>query len=215
MSTLFVSIAMKLKDPVNRAPGRPRAFDRAGALEAATILFWRNGYEGTSMAQLTAAMGINAPSLYAAFESKEKLYREALASYLGSFGNIGVGALDEYSSAREGVQRVLELAASAFTRRDCPPGCMIGSGALRGAEENQAVVQETAALRRMAQDAAERRIKRAIAEGELAPDTNFKALAAFYSTVVQGMSVQAQDGASRSDLLRVGKVAMAAWPSAK
>jgi AcrR family transcriptional regulator len=205
---------MKMKDPVKRAPGRPRAFDREGALKAAMILFWRNGYEGTSMAQLTAAMGINAPSLYAAFESKEKLYREALTLYLGSLGNIGVGALEECASAREGVQNVLEQAASAFTRRDCPSGCMVGSGALRGAEENQVVVQETAALRRMAQEATERRFKRAIADGELAPDTNFKALTAFYSTVVQGMSVQAQDGATRNDLLRVVNVAMAAWPSA-
>jgi hypothetical protein len=123
-----------------------------------------------------------------------------------------VGALEECPTAREGVQRVLEEAAAAFTRKDCPPGCMVGIGALRGADENQDVMAGTAAFRRAAHEAVGRRIKRAAAEGELPPETDIKALAAFYSTVVQGMSVQAQDGAGRNDLLRIAKIALAAWP---
>jgi AcrR family transcriptional regulator len=196
-----------------RAPGRPREFDRAVALDIAMRLFWRHGYEGTSIARLTAAMGINAPSLYATFGSKEQLYRDALRLYLGSIGRIGVSTLDQSPSARQAVAGMLKEAAIAFTRPDYPPGCMVGIGALRCADENKIAVQETAALRRMAQQAIERRIVQAVSDGELPPEVNATDLAAFYAAVVEGLSVQAQDGASAEQLHRIGDTAMNAWPT--
>ncbi|MBL8558796.1 MAG: TetR/AcrR family transcriptional regulator [Hyphomonadaceae bacterium] len=203
---------MAKTQPTPRTRGRPRAFDREKALEAAMILFWRHGFEGVSIAQLTSAIGVAPPSLYAAFESKESLYRQAMQLYLSGLGDIGVARLNEAVTAREGVQSVLDAAAVAFTRPGYPRGCMVGVGSLRCAEENIVVAEETAALRKRSQSAFTARLKRAQAEGELARHVDIGALTDFYSSVVEGMSVQAQDGASRARLLRIGVIAMAAWP---
>jgi AcrR family transcriptional regulator len=194
------------------ARGRPREFDRGQALEAAMMLFWRHGYDGTSIAQLTSAMGVAAPSLYAAFGSKQQLYREALQLYVRTLGEIGVARLAEAATAREGVHAVLKAAASAFTRRDVPPGCMIGVGALRCAEDNEAAEQATASLRQLSYDAVLSRVQRAKAEGELDPESNPTAIADLYAAIVEGMSVLARDGAHRARLLRLADLAMAAWP---
>jgi len=178
------------------------------------LLFWRHGYEGVSIAQLTSAMGVKPPSLYAAFGSKEQLYREALQQYLGGLGRIGVASLEAAPTGRDGVAGVLREAAHAFTRPGYPPGCMVGIGALRCGVENQVAAQETAALRKVSQAAIVRRLDRAKAEGELALDTDSDSLAAYFVTVVEGLSVQAQDGADRDRLLRIGDLAMSAWPTA-
>ncbi|WP_317202070.1 TetR/AcrR family transcriptional regulator [Janthinobacterium sp.] len=175
-------------------------------------LFWRNGYEGTSVAELTAALGITPPSLYAAFGSKELLYREALERYLSSRGTSMMAALDQPGAARAAVAAMLERAAALFADDDAPAGCPIASGALRCGPENGAVSGQTASLRRLAGEAILQRVERARAEGELAPDVDGAALASFYATVVQGMSVQAIDGASRTELDAIAGCALAAWP---
>lgn len=195
-----------------RPPGRPRSFDPTEALETAMLLFWRHGYEGVSIAQLTDAMGIKSASLYAAFGSKEQLYRKALQHYLGGLGRIGVSSLATSPTAREGIALVLREAAKAFTRPDYPPGCMVGIGALRCGVENQIAADETAALRKLSQLAIVQRLDRAKSEREIAGNTNINSLAAFFVAVVEGLSVQAQDGADRESLLQIGELAMKAWP---
>lgn len=177
------------------------------------LLFWRHGYEGASIAQLTDAMGVNAPSLYAAFGSKEALYREALKFYLGGLGDIGVARLNEAPSAKEGVRQVLLEAARAFTRPGYPRGCMVGVGSLRCAEENRIAAEETTALRKRSQAAFAARLRRAKKEDELPASADLVAMTDFYSSVVEGMSVQAQDGASRARLVRIGELAMKSWPA--
>ncbi len=195
-----------------RARGRPRAFDKAQALKAALTLFWRHGYEGTSIADLTRAMKISAPSLYAAFGSKEQLYREVLDLYLATHGVPVARALSGPSSARTAVGEMLTAAAGQFTHPALPQGCLVANGALRCAEENRFATRETATLRRLLQDALRQRLARAVNDGELAMDTDTAGLAAFYTSVVQGMSVQAVDGASRRQLIALAEYAMAAWP---
>lgn len=192
--------------------GRPRAFDREKALEAAMLLFWRHGYEGTSIADLTSAIGINAPSLYAAFGSKEALYREAMQVYLAGLGDIGVARLTETRSVREGIGNVLAAAAAAFTREGYPAGCMVGIGSLRCAEENRVISEETSALRKRAQSAFHARLVEARQSGELAPDLEPQTLTDFFTAVVEGMSVLAQDGATTERLRDVGMMALKAWP---
>jgi AcrR family transcriptional regulator len=176
------------------------------------LLFWRHGYEGSSITQLTEAMGINPPSLYAAFGSKEQLYREAMKFYLTGLGDIGVARLNDAPNAREGVANVLEAAAAAFTRPGFPSGCMIGVGSLRCAEENRVIAEETAALRKRSQAAFSQRLARAQRDGEIPNDADIVALTDFFSSIVEGMSVQAQDGASRERLLSIGRLAMTVWP---
>lgn len=203
---------MIYKDTEKRARGRPRAFDKTQALKAALALFWRHGYEGTSIADLTKAMKINAPSLYAAFGSKEQLYREVLDLYLATNGAPVAHALSKPGAARSAVAEMLTAAARQFSRPGMPKGCLVANGALRCAEENRMATKETATIRRLSQNALRQRLERAVADGELAPRTDTAALAAFYASVVQGMSVQAVDGATREQLLMLAEYAMAAWP---
>jgi AcrR family transcriptional regulator len=177
------------------------------------LLFWRHGYEGVSIAQLTHAMGVRPASLYAAFGSKEDLYREALKHYLQGEGRIEFGGLFAAPTARQGVDQVLRQAALAFTLPDQPRGCMIGIGALRCGVENQIVAEETAVLRRLSTEAILQRLEQAKAEAELASAIDTGALAAYIGTVLHGLSVQARDGVDRERLLQIAEVAMRAWPS--
>lgn len=195
-----------------RAPGRPRTFDREKALATAVDLFWRHGYDGTSIAQLTDAMKISAPSLYAAFGSKEQLHREAIDLYLSTHGNYMSRSFAQPGSTRDAIERVLKDAAKAFSQPGLPQGCLVGSGALHCALENASVGHDMTSIRKHTRDTIHARIKQAMVAGELPPDTDAKALAAFFAATVQGMSVQAIDGASRPLLNRIAEIAMAAWP---
>lgn len=176
------------------------------------LLFWRHGYEGTSMSRLSQAMELNAPSIYSAFGSKEELYRECLRLYLGGLGDIGISRLNDSPTAREGVRCILLEAARAFTRSGYPPGCMVGVGSLRCAVENQIAEEETAALRKRSQLAFHERLTLARKDGELPKGTDIAALVDFYSSVVEGMSVQARDGASRARLVKIAELALKVWP---
>jgi TetR/AcrR family transcriptional regulator, copper-responsive repressor len=197
-----------------RSAGRPRAFDREKAVEVALDLFWLHGYEGTSTSQLTAAMGISPPSLYAAFGSKDGLYREAVALYLARHGGFMAEPLAADCPAREAVSRMLQGAARQFREAGHAPGCLVSSAEIQGSPENATVVAEAAAMRMAAQRAIHARLKAASRDGELPADTDTAALAAFYAMVVQGMSTQARDGASAAMLRREAELAMRAWPSA-
>jgi AcrR family transcriptional regulator len=191
--------------------GRPRSFDRAAALRQAMAVFWQRGYEGTSLGDLTAAMGINRPSLYAAFGCKEALFREAVALYDAVEGGATARALQDEPTARAAVEVMLRDNAEAYAAPDKPPGCMIVLGAMLGTPECQEVRDHLAEHRRQAQDSLRQRLQQAVAEGELPAGTDTAALAAFYTTVLQGLSIQARDGASHQALGAVVDCAMAAW----
>jgi len=195
-----------------RSRGRPRIFDKGKALEAAMVLFWRQGYEGTSMAQLTRAMRVTAPSLYAAFGSKEQLYGDVLDLYVSTHAGFISRALAAPGPIRGVMEHLLLEAATQFSRSEWPPGCLAASGTLRCAQAHRVVARATAGLRRRAQDAIHVRISIAVGQHELASDTDAAGLAAFYATVLQGMSVQAVDGATHEQLIKIGVLAVAAWP---
>lgn len=205
---------MNTKERTGRSRGRPREFDRTRALNAALIVFWRHGYEGTSIAELTHAMKITTPSLYAAFGSKGKLYREALELYMATHGDPLVRALISSGPCRKAIACMLAAAAHQFSRPGLPHGCMVANGALRCAKDHSAAVRETGMLRRLGQDALRQRIEAAIVAGELPKGADAAGLAAFYSATVQGMSVQAVDGATRDDLMKLADYAMVVWPEA-
>jgi AcrR family transcriptional regulator len=191
--------------------GRPRSFERAAALRRAMEVFWAKGYDGASLADLTAAMGIAAPSLYAAFGSKEALFREAVALYGETEGTEIWTALPEAPSARAAIEGFLRGSAISFTRPDRPAGCLVVLSALLANEGNVRVCRELRESRAGNVAALRDRLERAVAEGELAGDFDCEAAAAFYATVQQGMSIQARDGASRATLLAIADCAMAAW----
>ncbi|MBJ6761561.1 TetR/AcrR family transcriptional regulator [Myxococcaceae bacterium JPH2] len=195
----------------HRARGRPRGFDVEEALARAMTVFGRQGYEGASIADLTQAMGITAPSLYAAFESKEALYRRCLAHYRAGVGAFTQQALTGEGTTRECFARVLRDSAVHFVRNHALRGCLISTAALTCAVENQAVVAHTASLRADALAQLEARLARGISEGDVPSGTDVRSLARYFGAVLQGMSVQAQDGAPEAELLQVAALAMRAW----
>jgi AcrR family transcriptional regulator len=191
--------------------GRPREFDRNVALRRAMEVFWQRGYEGASLSELTAAMGINSPSLYAAFGCKEELFREAVALFATMEGEAAHRALSEEPTARGAVEAMLRHNADAYADPETPRGCMIVLTAMACTRENECVRDFCAERRRSAQQQLHRRLERAVAEGELPKSTDTAALADYYTTVLQGLSIQARDGASREKLHAIVTCAMAAW----
>jgi AcrR family transcriptional regulator len=194
-----------------RKPGRPLSFDRDAALEKAMYLFWQQGYEGTSLSELTREMGISPPSLYAAFGDKKQLFFAAIERYMNT-SEASPDAIRDAPTAREAVENVLRTAAISHTQRGCPPGCLLVSGAVNLSSASQDVRDEVARIRGKVEKVLRDRIKRGIQDGELPAQTDAAALAAFYISITQGMSMQAQDGAKRERLFEIADNAMRAWP---
>ena len=192
--------------------GRPRAFDVDVAVDQALRLFWTKGYEGTSLSDLTEALGINRPSLYSAFGSKEELFRKVVERYLASHGREIGEALDA-PTAREVVTRILRFYADAGGREDLPQGCLVVQGALVGADENRAVRACLADKRSLGIELLAKRLDRAKREGDLGRESRPADLARFVWSVCFGIAIQAADGATRDQLRRVAALAMEGWPS--
>ncbi|MDX3808324.1 TetR/AcrR family transcriptional regulator [Bosea thiooxidans] len=191
--------------------GRPRRFDRQAALDRAMEIFWERGYQAASMADLTEAMSINSPSLYAAFGSKEELYREAIAHFAATESDAILSPLREAKTARAAIEGYLLASAATFTRPGRPPGCMVVMSAVNAVgvgDETNRVLRE---MRAGSIDMIEDRLQRAVAAGELPAAFDPHAVASYYVTVQQGMSIQARDGASRPVLEMIARAAMAAW----
>lgn len=191
--------------------GRPRSFDRAAALAAAMQVFWQRGYEATSLSDLTRAMGINAPSLYAAFDCKEALFEEALDLYQASEGATPQRLLQDAPTAKQGFAAMLRFHAVDYVNPQKPPGCMAVLAAITGTPENKSVRALMTRTRRAAVDGLAARIKRGIAAGDVPKGADAVAMAMFYTTLMQGMSIQARDGATKKQLLATAEAAMAAW----
>ncbi|HEX7450286.1 MAG TPA: TetR/AcrR family transcriptional regulator [Pirellulales bacterium] len=194
------------------AKGRPRQFDVEHALDAALLVFWRHGYEGTSLAALTDAMGINMPSLYAAFGNKESLFRQAVTRYLQKPASYLPAALTE-PTARQATERLFRGAIEMVMNPRHPDGCLLVQGGLATGPVAAWVRKELAGLRAGAEKAVRRRYERAIAEGDLPQHVHAGQLARYTATVLWGLSVQRAGGATRAQLNEVVQLAMRAWPA--
>lgn len=195
-----------------RARGRPRSFDRATALEKALMAFWEHGYEATSVSGLTRVMDIGAPSLYAAFGDKRSLFEEVVQEYGAKYGSFAERALAEEPTARAAVERILREAAVAYTEPGRPHGCLVIHAAVNcSTPEVEAALRE----RRNASIAAfESRMNADVVAGALPRNADVAALARHTVAVMQGMSQQARDGASRAELEGLAEIALSVWPRA-
>jgi AcrR family transcriptional regulator len=201
---------MESENPPRRV-GRPLSFDREAALRAAMLTFWRYGYETSSIADLTAAMGITAPSLYTAFGDKKRLFLEALRLYTGDPDDTA-RAIDNAPTARDAARDLMTAAAAMYTGKDTPRGCLLASATASGSTASADVQAVAAAFRKRVCSLLTDRIRRDVANGLLSPDTQAARLAGLTVAVMQGMSVLARDGASRKTLLSIAEAGLDAWP---
>ncbi len=189
--------------------GRPREFDAEMALDQAMEVFWRHGYEGATIAQLTEAMGINPPSLYACFGNKEGLLKAALDRYT-KLRNIWMEEVVAAPTARAVAERMLIGIADKQTDPANPPGCLLVQGGIACGSGSENVPFELAARRAQNEDQLRDRFIRAKAEGDLKPTSDPAALARYVSAVSVGMGVMASSGADREALRQVADVAVQA-----
>jgi len=192
--------------------GRPRKFDIDEALDRAVLVFWDLGYDRTTLTDLCVAMGINRPSLYAAFGTKEELFNRALDRYADGPHAYEAHAL-ALPTAREVAEALLRGAVERQTGADTPHGCLAVLGATTHPDTESPVARALIAARTAGEDAVRERFARAKDDGDIPEDCNPDELAAYVRTVVYGMTVKAAGGATRPELERVVDLAMRAWPS--
>jgi AcrR family transcriptional regulator len=202
-----------LKTPAAKRLGRPLSFDREKALNAALLQFWQTGYETTSVAELTHAMSITAPSLYTAFGDKESLFLECLQKYANPGPKTTPELIAEAPSARQAAQQLLELSARWFTQQDTPAGCLVASAASSGSVNSQRVRAALKSIRDANRKALQKRAERDIRQGRLPGTANAQALASMTMAIIQGMSTLARDGLGQKALLDLARTAMSVWPT--
>lgn len=202
------SVAVKKQG--SRELGRPRSFDVDVALERALQVFWRKGYEAASLSDLTRAMRINRPSLYAAFGDKESLFRRALDRYMVQETRYWQDAIEAPTLAGF-AQQLLHGTADAMSQSGTPGGCLLVQGALTCSAKAEPVRRELISRRQAGELAIRDRLKHAKKEGDLPAGADPGALAQYLAAVMQGMAVQAAGGASRSELRRVADTALRSW----
>lgn len=194
------------------AVGRPRSFDPDKALDKALRVFWRRGYEGASLPELTKAMGINRPSMYAAFGNKEQLFKKAVDRYCEE----PTAHLEECLAAptiREVAERLIRDTAERLASPKNPRGCLILQGALACGKESDAIRRDLAARRAERERAIRERFAQAAKKGELPKGVDPDDLARYLSTVLQGLAVQATSGATGEELMGIAEVALRNWPA--
>ena len=208
MKTISTGLA-KAATP-KRPRGRPRSFDRDQALEQAMEVFWAKGFEGASLMDLTEAMGISPPSLYAAFGDKEQLFMEAMERYQRRAGE-SCPYCDE-PTAFAAIEKLLLYMAHELTSAEHPRGCLMALAAATSTSASDKLKDALAAKRMASRARLTTRIERGIKEGDVVPRADAGALADFYSTIMSGMSLQARDGVSRKSLVATVRSAMALFP---
>ena len=192
--------------------GRPRGFDKEAALEQAMHLFWEHGYEATSLAQLKVAMGgLSASSFFAAFGSKEALFRAALDRYLRTHGQVMAPLQDPGLPPREAIERALRGSARMQTDAAHPPGCFVVLSTANSSPENRHLQDLLAAERARNRAGLRACVERAISDGELRADTDPAALAAVFDTVLVGLATQARDGVTLAALDAGISAVMGVW----
>lgn len=196
----------------HRSKGRPRTFDRDRALHRALEVFWKRGYEPATMGDLCSAMGINPPSLYAAFGNKASLFMEAVEHYETTYWAAPWRRLDEEPNLRKAMERFLLDAAAVLSSLEAPCGCMVVLATANVSPESQDVHEAMKGLREISRANFLKRLDRARETGDLPAGTDVDALASAFNTLLQGLSIQARDGVPCHKLERIARASLAMLP---
>ena len=211
VKTNIVLVGIKMDQPARASRGRPRTFDVDEALDRALKVFWKKGYQSTSLPDLTRAMAINRPSLYAAFGDKQALFCKALQRYSEQRAAFLQEALAA-PTAREVARRILHGAINAHATTGDPPGCMIVRGSF-SCGDSPTIRRRLASHRSATESLIAQRFTRALREGDLPAGASPQDLARYLMTVLHGLAVQSSGNASRAQLLRVADTALRAFPA--
>jgi AcrR family transcriptional regulator len=195
--------------------GRPRSFDRDRALQIATEVFWRQGYDGTSLVDLSSAMGIAQSSLYAAFGSKLELFTEAVDTYMRQYSDIFIRACAEEPTAAKAAARILHESADSFTSDDQPAGCLTTSAAMSGGAETFDVRETVARKQRANAQVLHERIRVSVESRQMPGAIDAQALTDLTMTIWHGLSAAAGSGMSRESLHAVVDAALSSWPNSE
>ena len=195
-----------------RGRGRPRSFDRDAALSRALELFWKRGYEPVSVAELCTAMGINAPSLYAAFGSKAGLFLEAVNYYEQRYWTEPSRRFMEEKDFYQAVRNFFSEAARILLSPDTPCGCMVVLAAVNISEQEEDIIRTLQRLRFGTRQMFAERIRQAVADEQLPADTEADVLAGVFNMFLEGMSFQARDGMSAAELEETASYAVRLLP---
>lgn len=198
-----------MTDPVPaKKRGRPLSFDRETALEKAMLLFWQYGYEATSIHDLTQVMGITAPSLYTAFGDKEQLFMETIQCYLQKNGCEPEKIFNSAPTAKIAIEIFLHENALKLTQPSKPHGCMIVTAATNCSDQSAHVQTALQEKRQQTKQLIQNRLQRGVDEGDVPATSDIEQLANYFAAIIQGMTIQARDGASQKDLQAIGQMAM-------
>jgi AcrR family transcriptional regulator len=198
---------MRQNEKTTKKMGRPRSFDEDAALDTAMRLFWERGYEGTSMADLTKAMSLSAPSIYAAFGDKMALFQAAAKRYAEGPGQYQAKALRE-STLKEVIQALFRNTVEFLNDSRYPSGCMTLTGAMACSVEDQAAKDFLAEIRKQNEEALRTRLQQARKSGELPAEVNIVDYARYLSTILGGLAIQAANGISRAEMKRIADMAL-------
>lgn len=188
--------------------GRPRTFDKDEALKKAMYVFWEKGYEGTTMADLVNSIGMKAPSIYAAFGNKDAIFKHVVSHYLPIVANGQLAVLNNTPNIEEAVEKTLNECVRLFTSKDNPHTCLIMTAAINTSPEHVEHVEALRNLRKHYQSAWETRFEKAKVENQIQAGADTKALAEYFTTIIQGMALRAKDGAKKSDLAATSEIAI-------
>jgi AcrR family transcriptional regulator len=208
VTTTKMTVSTDFSPPAKK--GRPLSFDRERALYQAMLLFWRHGYESTSLNDLTSALGVKPSSIYTVFKDKKSLFLESVALYLS--GPVTPQAIiNDAATAFEAAQGLLQASAMGFTGKNTPTGCLLATSAISCSRASSDVQSHLAEIRQGIEQQLRDKIQQSIKLGHLQKTADASALAAHTMAVIQGLSTLARDGASRAKLLKVSNMAMQAW----
>lgn len=206
-----VSEKQDIKQELKRRRGRPKCFDEQEALHKAMLLFWKYGYEATSMSDLTKALNLTAPSIYSAFGDKSQLFHKCLEYYLAHEACSLEIIFQQAQTAKVAIEIYLHENLKKLVQQNKPTGCMLVTATMNCSQEHAPIQHDLLLKRQQVKDKIYQRLQQGVDDGDLNHSTDLQAMTDYYTTVIQGLTMQARDGVEIEKLENVVTLALKTW----